>query len=370
MKIKQLIKKFYPIITVLVVAFLIIIGLSSMKKPPKRTNGVHNTLSVPVMEANLEDIQIKVPVIGKLVAQNHVQIFSEVQGVLEKGDKEFLEGVSYRKGDVLLSINSQDAEYNLMSQRSSLLTQIAQILPEMQYDFPESAPQWEQYLADFDVENIIQPLPEAKNEREKYYISGKGVYQSYYNVKNLEYTFSKYQIKAPFNGTVVSSEIRPGTLVRGGQILGEYMSTYTYDLETSVTVEQSYLIKIGDRAVLKSESVGDEIVGNVTRINNNVDPQTLMVNVYITVKGNELWEGMYLTGNITSSSNIVATEIPRRIITNDNSVFTVKDSIVVEKPIEIISLHGDTAVVIGLKDGEMVSTKSQDIYSGQKVNIL
>lgn len=370
MKIKQLLKKFYPIIAVLAVAFILMIWLSSMKRPPQRTNGMNTIQSVAVVDVKVEDIQIRVPIIGKLVAQNHVQIFSEVQGVLEKRDKEFLEGVSYKKGETLLSINSQDTEYNLMSQRSSLLTQIAQILPEMQYDFPESATQWEQYLADFDVEKEIQPLPEPKNEREKYYISGKGIYQTYYNIKNLEYTFSKYDIKAPFNGAVVSSEIKPGTLVMPGQPLGEYMSTFTYDLETSVTVAQSSLIEIGDKVVLNTKSVDDVVIGIVTRINDNVDPQTLMVNVYITVKGSELWEGMYLTGDIYSSANIVATELPRSIITNANSVFTVQDNIVIEKPIEIIALHGDTAVVAGLTDGELLSTKSQDIYNGQKVNTL
>lgn len=370
MKIKQLSKKFYPIVAVLVLAFLIITWLSGMKKPPHRTNRVHPMQSVPVMKIAVEDVQIKIPVIGKLVAQNHVQVFSEVQGVLETGKKEFLEGVSYKKGETLLSINSQETEYKLMSQRSGLLTQIAQILPDMQYDFPESAPQWEQYLVDFDVEKVIQPLPEAKNEREKYYISGKGIYQTYYNVKNLEYTFSKYQIKAPFSGTVVSSQIKPGTLVRAGQLLGEYMSSYTYDLETSVTVNQSYLIKTGDKAVLKSKSINGDIIGTVTRINDSVDPQTLMVNVYITCKGSELWEGMYLSGDIYSSSNVAGTEIPRRIITNNNSVFAVQDNIIVEKPVEIISLDGDTAVVTGLSDGEIISLKSQNIYSGQKIDIL
>ncbi|MCJ7802429.1 MAG: HlyD family efflux transporter periplasmic adaptor subunit, partial [Candidatus Marinimicrobia bacterium] len=311
MKMIQLIKKFTPILIVVIASLLIIIWLRSMKKPPKRMNNGNNVLSVPTIVVVMDDIQLKFPVIGKLIAQNHIQIFSEVQGVLETGQKQFLEGVPFKKGEILLSINSKDAEYNLMSQRSNLLTQIAQVLPEMQFDFPNSYEQWQDYLADFDVENSVKPFPEPKNDREKYYVSIKGIYQTYYNIKNMENTFSKYRIKAPFNGTVVSSNIKPGTLVRGGQLLGEFMSTFVYDLETSVTVEQAELLKIGDKARLMSENNAQEILGTITRINDNVNPSTLMVNVYITVRGNDLWEGMFLNGDVYSASIVRATEIPR-----------------------------------------------------------
>lgn len=332
-------------------------------------NGNH-TLSVSTINVNVDNIQIKIPVIGKLQAHNHAQIYAEVGGILEQGQKSFLEGVSFKKGEILLSINSKDAEYNLMSQRSNLLTQIAQILPEMQFEFPESSEQWQNYLAKFDVEKSVKPLPEPKNDREKYFISGKGIYQTYYNIKNIENTFSKYRIKAPFNGTVVSSNIKPGTLVRVGQLLGEFISNYIYDLESSVTIDQATLIKLGDKVNLSSENISKTIQGKVSRINDNVEPNTQMVNIYITVSGSDLWEGMYLQGDIINSNIISATEIPRRIITNKNTVFVISDSIANEQKVEIISLNGDTAIVTGLADSTKLSTKSQNIYNGQKVKII
>ncbi len=369
MKIKQLLRKFAPIIIVIIVSVLVVVLLRSMKKPPKRMMNNNSTLSVSTIDVNIDDIQLKVPVIGKLLARNHVQIYAEVGGILEQGQKQFLEGVSYKKGEVLLSINSKDAEYNLMSQRSTLLTQVAQLLPEMKFDFPESFIQWENYLANFNVEQEIEPLPEPSNDREKYFVAGKGIYQTYYNIKNFENTFSKYRIKAPFNGIVVSSNIKPGTLARVGQPLGEFISNYVYDLESGATVEQAALIKIGDKVNLNSENIVKTIKGKVTRINTNVDPNTQMVNIYITISGSDLWEGMYLQGDIYSSTIISATEIPRRIITNNNTVFVITDSLATEQKIEIISLNGDTAIVTGLNDSTKLITKSQNIYSGQKVNI-
>ena len=370
MSVKQNIKKILPIIIVIIVSVLVIVLLRSMKKPPKRMMNNHSILSVSTIDVNIDNIQLKVPVIGKLLARNHVQIYAEVGGILEQGQKQFLEGISFKKSEVLLSINSKDAEYNLMSQRSTLLTQVAQLLPEMKFDFPESFIQWENYLANFNVEQEIEPLPEPSNDREKYFVAGKGIYQTYYNIKIFENTFSKYRIKAPFNGTVVSSNIKPGTLVRMGQPLGEFISNYVYDLESSVTVEQAILIKKGDKVDLNSENIAKTIKGKVARINDNVDPNTQMVNIYITVSGSDLWEGMYLQGDIYSSTIVSATEIPRRIITNKNTVFVIADSIATEQKVEIIALNGDTAVVTGLPDSTRLITKSQNIYNGQKVNIL
>ncbi len=367
---KQRIKKIIPIFIVIIISVLVIVLLRSMKKPPKRMMNNNSILTVSTIDVNIDDIQLKVPVIGKLLARNHAQIYAEVGGILEQGQKQFLEGVSFKKNEVLLSIDSKDAEYNLMSQRSTLLTQVAQLLPEMKFDFPESFIQWENYLANFNVEQEIESLPEPINDREKYFVAGKGIYQTYYNIKNLENTFNKYRIKAPFNGTVVSSNIKPGTLARVGQPLGEFISNYVYDLESSVTLEHATLIKIGDKANLNSKNIAEVIKGIVTRINDNVDPNTQMVNIYITVSGSDLWEGMYLQGDIYSSTSVSASEIPRRIITNNNTVFVIADSIATEKKVEIISLNGDTAVVTGLDDNTRLITKSQNIYDGQKVNIL
>ena len=370
MSIKQRFKKILPILIVIIVSVLIFVILRNMKKPPKRMMNNHSVLSVSTLDVNIDDIQLKIPVIGKLIARNHAQIYAEVGGILEQGQKQFLEGVSYKKDEVLLSINSKDAEFNLMSQRSNLLTQVAQILPDMKFDFPENSVKWETYLADFKIENEIESLPEPSNDREKYFVAGKGIYQTYYNIKNLENTFKKYRPKAPFNGTVVSSNIKPGTLVRVGQPLGEYISNYVYDLESSVSLEQAISIKIGNKAILNTESISEAINGKVSRINNNVDPSTQMVNIYITVSGSDLWEGMYLQGDLYSSTIVRATEIPRRIITNDNTVFVVIDSVAKELNVEIISLNGDTAVVTGLNDSTKLITKSQNMYDGQKVNIL
>ena len=87
MSIKQRFKKILPILIVAIASVLVFMLLRSMKKSPKRMGNSNNTLSVSTIDVKVDNIQIKVPVIGKLEARNHAQIYAEVGGILEQGQK-------------------------------------------------------------------------------------------------------------------------------------------------------------------------------------------------------------------------------------------------------------------------------------------
>ena len=85
----------------------------------------------------------------------------------------------------------------------------------------------EQYLPEVD-EIFREGLDFYDTPKENYFISGRGIVSSFYNVKNLEQRLSKYNISAPFNGILVEALVTEGTLIRNGQKLGEFAPTRTY----------------------------------------------------------------------------------------------------------------------------------------------
>jgi len=92
----------------------------------------------------------EVPIIinerGSLQSKHRMLLFSEVQGVLENSRKEFRVGVSYKKGEVLLNINSDEHDATLKSQKSVFQNLIVSIIPDLRMDYPESFEKWESYL--------------------------------------------------------------------------------------------------------------------------------------------------------------------------------------------------------------------------------
>lgn len=345
-------------------------ALAAMKKPAERKVAQTERILVPTIEVENSNIQTTIPIIGKLSAKERIEIYAEVSGVLESSEKDFLEGVSYKKGETILSLNSDEAYQGLISKRSNLLNLVTQILPELKFDYPESHSQWYAYLINFDINAKTYALPEALNDQEKYFITGKGLYQSYYDIVSTETRMAKYQIMAPFDGVVASSNIKPGALVRNGQPLGEFFNTEVYDLETEVSIFDAKFVKIGDQVELMDNSSNEaSYIGKVSRISNTIDQRTQSVKIYITIKDKSLREGQYLTGKILTSNHNLAVEIPRKLIVNNTFVLTVNDSILQEQQINIIRNNSNTAIVTGLENGIMISGKTKNLHSGIKVEI-
>jgi len=354
---------------VLVVSVGIMLLFISMKSAPKRRPVTDNRPVISIMEVKNRPIQLSVPVIGRLVAQEKVNILAEVSGVLESSNQEFLTGQSYGKGDVMLRINREETELALKAQRSNLLTAVAALLPELKFDYPESYKQWNDYLQSFDIELKTQTLPQPLNEREKLFVAARGIYSNYYQIKSQESRLAKFTISAPFDGVLIQSNITPGNLVRVGQPLGVLINPRTYDLETSISINKVKHIKIGDPVLLSSENIPGAWQGRVTRISKGLDEKSQMVKVFIAVTAPELLDGMFLSGTIRSSEKIEAMEIPRKMLRNGDTVLEYVDGLIHYRKVEVVSTSGELAVVSGLPNGMQLSTKTLNLHDGARVKV-
>jgi len=281
----------------------------------------------------------------------------------------FLEGQTYSAGEVMLRINKEESELNLKAQRSGLLTSIAALLPELKFDYPQSYKVWNEYLNSFHIDARTRPLPESQNDREKYFVANKGIYNSYYSIKSQEARLEKYTIRAPFDGVLISSNISPGNLVMGGQVLGTFISPTIFDLESNVSLDEISQIKIGDKAVLTSDNVTGEWTGTVSRINQSISAQTQMVQVFISIAAPELWEQMFLKGSVLTSSSVHGLEMPRKMIYNGTTILEYKNGTIQYRTVDVVSAQGETAVVKGLEDGVLISRQTQGLYNGTEVKV-
>ncbi len=365
-KIKKSLYTTAIVVTSLAATFVLI----ASKEAPQRKARVDLRPAIATMEIVNDNIQLTVPVLGRLVPQEQVQIFSEVSGVLENSAKPFLEGSTYKAGEPMLQISSEENELNVIAQRSSLLMQLTQLLADLKFEYPDSYDSWEEYLQQYEIDKELAPLPAVRNEREKMYVAAQGIYQSYYSIKSLEARLNKYTLYAPFDGTVISSNIKPGALVMNGQNLGEFIGTGNFDLETQVSVADAGYLQIGDLVELSTGNQVDNLTGNVSRISQSVDQSSQMVNVYITVSNPNLKAGQYLEGRIKTSTSVRAATLPRKMITNNQSVFLVKNETILEQPVTVITTIADKVIIAGLENGVQVSTKIQNLYSGLKVKTI
>ena len=93
---------------------------------------------------------------------------------------------------------------------------------------------------------------------------------------------------------MTESLVNPGTLIRSGQKLGEFVSTDDFELEVDVNQEFIDILKVGEPVILTDLSGENQWRGMVRRVNGRLDQTTQTIKVYIGVRGANLIEGMYL----------------------------------------------------------------------------
>lgn len=364
---KSKIKNSMGLVAVLTGSIVIMFLLMSMKSAPERKPQEDTSIFVETFEILNSDIQIQVPVMGKITSSEKVTLFSEASGIMLNSDTEFLTGYEFEKNEVLLRINSEETELNLKAQRSNLMTTVAALLPELKFDYPQSYANWESYLAAFDINSDTNPLPEALNERESYFVANRGIAGTYYSIKAAEARLDKFTIRAPFDGTVTESFIKPGNLIRNGQTLGVFLNPSIYDLETTVDIESIQHIAVGDEVNLTSAYAENSWTGFVSRISDGLDVNSQMVKVFISVSGSGLREGMYLKGDILTTSTLEGVILPRKLLESNNTVLEVLDGKINRLAVNVAATRGEEAVVTGLAGGTIISLKTQNLANGTEV---
>ncbi|MDT0556222.1 efflux RND transporter periplasmic adaptor subunit [Patiriisocius hiemis] len=367
----------YILAAVLIVAAFFgsqLIADSKQKIKPKAQKVIKTVFVDTVKNTS---VPIVIPANGNLIAKRRIELFSEVQGVFRQGSKLFKPGQEYRKGQTLIAIDASEYYASVQSAKSNFYNSITSIMPDLRLDYPEAFPKWQSYLNNLNIDKSLPALPEMTSEKEKYFINNRGIVTSYYNIKNLEQRLGKYRITAPFSGILTEALVTEGTLISGGQKLGEFIDGSVYEMEVSIGKEYSDLLKIGEKVALQNLEKTKNYTGTVTRVNGKIDQATQSVKVFIEVKDDTLKEGMYLEANVTAKNEDNAIAIDRSLLQNGNEIFVVKDSLLSTIKVTPVYFSDTQAVIKDVPEGEIIVSKPitggyagmlVKVYSEEKVN--
>jgi multidrug efflux pump subunit AcrA (membrane-fusion protein) len=302
---------------------------------------------------------------GKLSAEDKIDVFTEVGGVLLT--ENFKQGNTFSKGNILVQLNSIEFSNNLKASKSQLITQVAGIMGDLKLDFPKESVQWVSFLNAIDVKEYLPKIPDLKSEKLKRFVAGKGILNSYFSIKSQEEKLSKFSLKAPFDGVLTNTFIQKGTLVRAGQKIGEFINPSLFELETEISLSDLQFVKKGSKVLLHSDDLNKNWEGFVSRVNSSLDPSSQMVRVFIRVKGKSLKEGMFLRGFAKGVNFENATLINRKLLKN-GGVYLVDSNIVRYKKVEVVYVNEAKAIVKGLEEGsQYVSDNMKGLYDGLQV---
>lgn len=344
--------------------------LAAAKEKPKQK--VEKEISkIYVQKVVNETIPVVISEKGNLEAYKKVDLYSEVQGILDPANIQVKAGQAFGKGDLIFSIDDAEFKASLLAQKSTLYNLITQALPDLKLDYPDVFDKWNSYLNGFDIKRQTPQLPDFSNDKEKFFINSRNIVTNYYNIKNLEERHKKYRIYAPFYGLVTEANVTPGGLVRPGQKLASILSPSRYELAVSINESYKKYISVGKSVKLHNLERTKSWTGKIVRIDPIVNTNTQGTQVYIQVKGKGLNEGMFLEAELGGKSVENSFELPRKLLIENNKTFLVKDGKLELYDLDVELYKDKTAIVTNLKDGDLIlQNVIPGAYDGMLIEIV
>lgn len=346
-------------------------GLIANSKDTGRPESQKVVKTVFVDTVKNTTVPIMVPANGNLRAKRRVELYAEVQGVFRQGSKLFRTGQEYSAGQTLIRIDANEYYASVQSAKSNLYNLLTSIMPDLRLDYPEIYPKWQEYLNSFDLTKTTPELPEMSTEKEKFFITGRGIITNYYSVRNMEQRLSKYTITAPFHGVLTEALVTEGTLIRSGQKLGEFINTDVYELQVSVGKTYGDFLRVGRKVELFNLDKTQTYTGEVIRVNGSVDQNSQTITVFIEVSGDNLKEGQYLEANLEAKEETDAIEINRSLLLENNQIFVVRDSILDLIDVNPVYFTDKKVVLKNVPNGLVIVAKPiSGAYAGMLVKVF
>ncbi len=347
-----------------IVGFIILSGLE--KEAPAGNDKNGTVVNTEIMKNG--PIQSIKEISGRLRSHNKVDLFAEVSGIARYGSTAFKSGNSFKKGQVLIQIDDSEFKSGLISTKSQFLSSIAQVMPDIKIDFQDNYDEWQEYLNNFDIKKPISALPEVNESKFKLFLSGRGIYTSYYKIKEAETRLAKFTIRAPFDGSLTETFINEGTLVRIGQQLGEFMQSGIFDLEASVDYETVKQLDPGMQLEFKESRSGTKYIGKLSRINEKVEQSTQLVKIFFLLKNKDLRSGMYLNADVSLKVYENATKIPFSALVDESYVYLLKNGKAKKAKIKVLERGTEFIICTGIPDNsKLITDNKSSAFEGSEV---
>ena len=364
-------------LAILAVGLFVMNGLIGLKETPAvkpRAAAARAVKGMPVTNGALSP---EVAIEGRVQAMNRMTILSEASGLLPVGGKEFREGVTFGRDEAMVRLNDAEPRATLVAQRSQWLQLISSMLADVQADFPERSETWRGFVESIDVEVPVPDLPEFATERERLYLTGRGVVSGYHNLLASEERLNKFTLSAPFDGVVTQALVQPGSMVRAGQPLGTFVGTGAFEVKSAVHARHLTVLSPGDAVSLVQEDGATVATGQVSRISGNVDPTTQSASVFCEVRavsGQTLRDGRFLSGVVQGRPQEALVAIGEALIEGEagqEQVFVIRDGMLALTPVRVVHKDRDQALVSGLEDGAVLLAEPMaGAYEGMLVEVI
>jgi membrane fusion protein (multidrug efflux system) len=327
--------------------------LTSLKEEPETQKAPLTKKYVSTQPVKYSNLKTNVVSYGRIENAQSLDLIAEVSGRMTQGVR-LKPGQRFSKGDLIFSIDNEEATLTLKAQKSNFLRDLAGILPDFKIDFSDSYEAWNKYFNELDIDKRFKEMPKPKSDKEKTFLATKGIYSSYYSIKSAESKLQKHRYYAPFSGSIMEVVMQSGSYVNPGTRMGKILRAGDHEMKVSIETSDIPWIQVGSSVEIYSEESQQYWKGEVTRISDYVNQNTQSVDAFVTIypNGQKLYDGQFFKASIPARTIKDGMIMPRNAIYNGSEVFVLQDSSIRRRAINIIRLSEEDAIFNGLDEGD------------------
>jgi RND family efflux transporter MFP subunit len=348
---------------------LLIRGLWTSDGVAARSQAQAQLVPVEVATAERKSVPVRLESLGNVTPIASVAIKARVDTNIV--GVHFRDGAEVKQGDLLFTLDGRAIEAQIAQTEGAIARDKAQ-LAGAQRDVNRYTD-----LVAKGATPVVN-LDNAKTQSEVYQAAIKADQGL---LDNLKVQLSYCTITAPIPGRISAAAVKIGNFVRQADTAPMATINQMAPVYVSFTVPQKSLPEIrqalaAETATIEAIIPGDQkhASGQVTMIENTVDPATGMVTIRATMPNKDelLWPGTLVTTELTLriEQAVVVPSNAVQVSQTGSFVFVINDNVAKVQPVTVERTVGELSVIgSGLKGGETVVTDGQLLLSnGTRVN--
>ena len=357
---------------IILLSIAVIAWLKINKPEAKKSSPKQSIVTVNVSPVLTRDYTVLIASNGSTSAKISTNLVAQVSGEITQITNQFASGANFKKGDLLLAIDQRDFAADASSARASL-AQAEAALENEKASAEQAKKDWERLGFSGKPNARVLRKPQLDAAQAQYNAA-----RSSYEKANLD--LSRTQIRAPYDGSVVSKDVGLGQFVSIGTPLGNIFSNQGLEISLPVNQEEYAQLDLSGNAdvTLYAELGGlrHQWQGKLVRADQAFNINTRQLNVTISIiesisnNGLELKIGQYLNADIAGRLIEAANVIPNSAVREGSYVFVFDDGVLRRKPIDIVWQDDNNTIVGNLTEGEqVVTTNLSGVVSGSKAKL-
>lgn len=272
----SLIKHIAPIVLVIVLVFVALKLMSLMKTEPAQAADKPIGFLVETAALTPTTLTVHVESQGTLQAKRRITLVSEVTGKVMSLSPSFTVGGIFKAGEVLISLDT--ADYQVAVARADANVASAQAQLDLEQAKSEQAKKdWQSFGKNGQPSDLLLNIPQLDGAK-------ANLKAAKADLMKAQRDLDKTEIKAPFDGTVISKSVDLGQFVGMSGSLGILAGTTI--AEVRLPLSNDNLIKLNITELLlndqplqvefTSEQSQTPMTGHIRRLESSKDSRTLM----------------------------------------------------------------------------------------------